>query len=673
MHRGFCYCAALVALIAAPALADPGDPPARVARLNYLYGSVSFRPGTIEDWTEASLNFPLTTGDHLWTDQASQTELHVGSTALRMGQTTALAVLNLDDRTVQLSLTEGTLNVHVRDLDPDEVYEIDTPNAAIALLRPGNYRIDTFSDRNITYVTVWDGEADVTGSGNTFPLRFGQRAQITGDGPDSQQIDAAPQPADFDRWCEARDRREEQSQSARYVSREMTGYEDLDEYGAWQSMPNYGSVWIPAGMPVGWAPYHYGRWAWVDPWGWTWIDEAPWGFAPYHYGRWAYSRPVGWFWVPGPIAPRPVYAPALVAFVGGPRMGIEVGWFPLGPGEIYRPGYRMSDRYASRVNMTQVNVTNINITNVRYVNREAPGAVAMVRREDFVQARPVRTVARPVDMRTIGGAEVVGMTAPVAPTRVSVLARPDGRRIAPPPERYVARPVVARTAPPAAPVSFRARERALQANQGRPLDSSEVENLRRAAPAAAPAVRTLPPPQGGFRRAVPVNTPARPAEQPRQEQPGRPVAEPGRQMPPNSMEQRPFPVPAQRPQAAPAPQPQDRPGRPAPIAQPDRQISPRPSEPRTFPSQPERPQAAPAPQPRQDRPANPAPTAQPDRPMPPRPMEQRRVPAPAERPQAAPAPQPRQERSVQPRSDRPAQAAPRNRPEPKKGEDKENR
>ena len=132
----------------------------------------------------------------------------------------------------------------------------------------------------------------------------------------------------------------------------MVGYEDLDDYGAWQTDPNYGAVWFPRSTPAGWAPYRYGHWESVQPWGWTWIDDEPWGFAPFHYGRWASVRG-RWGWVPGEAKLRPVYAPALVAFVGGQGWsgsasfgsGGGVGWVPLAPGEPFVPAYRASTAY----------------------------------------------------------------------------------------------------------------------------------------------------------------------------------------------------------------------------------------------------------------------------------------------------------------------------------------
>src|SRR5262249_54200168 len=161
-----------------------------------------------------------------------------------------------------------------------------------------------------------------------------------------------------------------------YVPASMIGYEDLDDYGAWDTVPDYGPVWIPR-VGAEWVPYREGHWAWIDPWGWTWIDDEPWGFAPFHYGGWVrISR--GRCWVPGRSVARPVYAPALVAFVGGSdwsaslSIGEPIGWFPLGPREVYRPWYRTSPEYVRVVNVphvTNVNVTNINVT---YVNRTVP-------------------------------------------------------------------------------------------------------------------------------------------------------------------------------------------------------------------------------------------------------------------------------------------------------------
>jgi hypothetical protein len=500
---------ALTLLAASIATAQPapppsGDPPSRVVRLNYLQGQVSFRPGSVDEWTDATLNYPLYNGDHLWADQGGQAELHIGSTAIRVGSETALAILSLDDRMVQLSVTGGTLNVHLRSLGEGESFEIDTPNAAVTLLRPGDYRLQVDENAGVAYLTVHGGDAEVTGGGRAFSVHARETSSMTGIDDTFSNVISAERGFDpFDRWCQDRDRREDSVQSARYVGREMIGYEDLDAHGSWSQAPDYGWVWTPRTVAAGWAPYRYGHWAWVEPWGWTWIDDAPWGFAPFHYGRWAQYRG-GWVWVPGTMVARPVYAPALVAFVGGNGFsaaisfggGGGIAWFPLGPHEVYRPGYHVSEVYVRQVNITHVNVTNINVTNVTYVNRTY---VTAVPHDTFVGARPVHTSIVAVSPQVAMRGQVVGYAAPVAPERVSVLGRAGfGGRAAAPPVRVVERTVVVRNAPPPPPVSFAAKRDALMANPGRPVDPQVSESLRRNDRFQRPAmVRSASPmPQG---------------------------------------------------------------------------------------------------------------------------------------------------------------------------------
>jgi hypothetical protein len=503
------------------------DPPGRVGRLSYMNGAVSFRPGDIEDWVPADVNRPLTTGDHLWIDEGARAELNIGSAALRLNSRTAFEFLNLDDGNTQIRLTEGSLNIRVRSLGQDETFEIDTPNLAFSVLRPGEYRIDVNPTSETTRITVRGGEGEVAGGGQSFTVHAREQAEVSGADSLSYNVLGAPRADEWDQWCDARDRRDDQSQSARYVSREMVGYQDLDDNGDWRNEPEYGAVWVPRAVPAGWAPYHYGHWVWVEPWGWTWVDDAPWGFAPFHYGRWAYVRGY-WGWIPGPVAVRPVYAPALVAWVGGSRFslaisvggGVGIGWFPLGPREVYVPSYRASPRYVNRVNVTNTTITNINVTNiynttnVRYVNREAPGAVMAVRQNAF-GSRRVQDGAIQVRPEAIRSAEVMN-NVPVAPRRENVLGNYGGGRVAQPPPAAFNRTVVANRTPPPAPVPFAQRQQALSANPGRPVDAAQLQQMR-VQQNPRPFVRSAQAPPGnagGFN--------GRPGRQPNQGQPQQP-------------------------------------------------------------------------------------------------------------------------------------------------------
>jgi ferric-dicitrate binding protein FerR (iron transport regulator) len=207
------------------------DPPGRAARLNYLGGSVSFRSGSVDEWTDASRNYPLTTGDHLWVDRGARAELHLGGSVVRLGPETAFSFLNLDDQTAQLRLSEGALSVRVTHLEPDEVLEVDTPNAAVTLLRPGLYRIDVRSDAGQTIVSGRHGAAEVQSGGSVFPVREGESAYVSGIDDPSYDVREARDRDDWEDWCSERDRRQVRSASCRYVSKEMVGYSDLDELG----------------------------------------------------------------------------------------------------------------------------------------------------------------------------------------------------------------------------------------------------------------------------------------------------------------------------------------------------------------------------------------------------------------------------------------------------------
>ncbi|MEO8027739.1 MAG: DUF6600 domain-containing protein, partial [Bryobacteraceae bacterium] len=524
------------------------DPPSRVGRLNYIDGPVSFQPAGVDEWVNATINRPLIAGDNIWVGDRARAELHVGSTALRLGPNTALEFLSLDDRTVQIRLSEGTLTVRVRNLGRDHILEIDTPNVAFNVIRPGNYNVDANPNSETTFITVRDGEGDVTGGGETFPLYARQQAVVRGFDQISYRVGAAPGDNAWDQWCSARDRREDQSRSARYVSREVAGYDDLDQYGSWNNQPGYGEVWMPTSVSAGWAPYHDGHWAWISPWGWTWVDDAPWGFAPYHYGRWA-SFGGRWGWVPGPYGVTPVYAPALVAWIGGGRGGSSfslsfsigaaaaVAWFPLGPREPYFPSYQVSQGYFNRVNNTNtvINNTSINnyyaysrtsnndgMANIPYVNRHVRNGVTAVPQANFASGRRVTQDARAVPAAQLAAAQVYRAPTTV-PQRESVLGgRGDTSSRAPrPPANVLSRPVVARTPPPPAPISFDRQRQALTQTPGRPLPPNTVQQMRKSEPSPAAPVRVMD--MGRVKRVRPTvaATPQTPANVPQPAPPGR--------------------------------------------------------------------------------------------------------------------------------------------------------
>ncbi len=592
------------------------DPPARVARLGYISGAVSFSPAGEDNWVEARINRPLITGDRLWVDAGARAELQVGSAVFHMGGGTSVTLLNLDNRVAQLQVAQGTLNVRVRRLGPKDVVELDTPNLAYSIRRPGGYRIDVDPAGNATTVVARNGQAEVYGEGAAYLVDAGQSYRFFGTGLRDYEYLEAPRDDEFDRWSYDRDRRGDDSVSARYVSRDVIGYEDLDEYGSWRPAEGYGNVWVPNRVPAGWAPYHDGNWAWVDPWGWTWVDDAPWGFAVSHYGRWA-NLGGTWGWVPGPARAQPVYAPALVVFIGGSNFSLaisssnvgSVGWFPLGTRDVYRPSYPVSRTYFNNVNTSNTTVNNTTITNVynntsvtnvTYVNQRVPGAVIAVPASAFAQSQPVAKAAIPVSKDAVAKAPATPVAA-VAPVQTSVHgAAPPGRK---PPAEAQARPVVAKEPPPPAPIPFAAKQPALAANPGRALDAAALAAVKPAAPAPARAVKVVSPAQPAV--APPKQRAAAPGgPQPSEAQKGTksPEVEKGRPpeakkgpQPPEAQKAPPPPVNVPRP-----PEVQEAPPRPVGVPRPPEvQKAPPPV---SVPRPPEA-QKAPAPKPEAARPA----------------------------------------------------------------------
>ena len=470
---------------AAPAAAVV-DPPSRVARLGLVEGDVTIAPAGTQEWVEAVLNRPLTSGDRLWVEDGGRAELQIGSAAVYLDGDTGFGFIELDDGVLQASLTQGEATVRIRRLAEGETVQVETPHSTVYLNRVGEYHLEVDKTSDRTIVKTRHGEAEVKGGGNErFVVRDNERGVFAGLQNLTGHIEPLGPRTAFESWANDRDARNERSESAKYVSRDVVGYEDLDDHGDWVSEPEYGYVWRPRRVVSGWAPYRYGRWVYVSPWGWSWVDNTRWGFAPFHYGRWAYVRH-RWCWVPGPRHIRPVYAPALVGWVGGPRVSVSlsfgnVGWYPLSPHDVYYPGYRHTPRYIRYVNVSNTVIINNNyfyggrrIPHPRFDHRRHGYGVSAVSREHFVGGRPISN-----HLVRIGDSEVRqwrGVREPaIAPYRESVLAG-QARRPAADSDRF--RGFRRGSDSFAGRVPFHAERRAIEANGGRPISRSELRSHR---------------------------------------------------------------------------------------------------------------------------------------------------------------------------------------------------
>lgn len=325
--------------------------PDRVGRIAYLSGEVQFYSEAARGWVPAELNAPVSSRNSLFTGPDGRAEVRFGSAAATLDANTQLDIPLLDDTRFQARLSRGSASFRVALIESDESYEITALPGRYQFLQAGRYRIDL--EAAASSVTVFSGLANMILPSQALLVGAGKSLSINGS---SYQWGAARLNA-LDDFATQRDDTLRASQAIRYVSPQMTGYEELDANGRWENDADYGTVWYPTTyVSSGWVPYRDGHWAYVAPWGWTWIDAAPWGFAPSHYGRWI-KIGSSWAWAPGTYVKRPSYAPALVAFIGGvPGASIplaarpELSWYPLAPWENYRPPYRHNSQHLSNIN-----------------------------------------------------------------------------------------------------------------------------------------------------------------------------------------------------------------------------------------------------------------------------------------------------------------------------------
>jgi hypothetical protein len=348
-----------LAVLVAPARADD-DPPGRAGRVAEVSGEAWLFDAENKEWVQVARNQTIGEGDRLRTDSRARLSLRIGSTSLWLDDESDLEFVRLDDGRVELHLDKGSLALRLRSREEVNDYVLMTREGRFTAEREGLYRVDQL-ERGSRALN-WEGSL-------RFDSRSPEAAPVWVQADEQAEFWWAKGPRterqrlerdEFSDWLLAQRESEGQHLAYRYVSPEMTGAEELDRHGRWQQSSEYGPVWTPTVVAVDWAPYRYGRWGWTRTWGWTWIDEAPWGFAPFHYGRWV-QYGGRWCWAPGSYVARPVYAPALVAWGGGPAPSLGIhpggrpappryGWSPLGPREAYVPGYRHSPAYGQRVN-----------------------------------------------------------------------------------------------------------------------------------------------------------------------------------------------------------------------------------------------------------------------------------------------------------------------------------
>lgn len=566
------------------------DPPPQAGRLSFIAGDVSIEPADSQTWAQAFPNLPLGPGDRIVTDDNGRAEIQIGQTWVRIGHNADVTLVDADSDAITFGVASGSVRVHCNGLWPDQVLYVQTPSGSTTISQPADFRVDVMPSDSAAVFTDNYGPAYISGAGDfgveTSP---GQALELVGTNPVFPEWLQPSYPDELDAWSTGRDTQIARAVSYRYVSPEIAGAAELDGAGDWMPDSDYGPVWFPR-VDAGWAPYRHGHWINRPPWGWVWVEEEPWGDAPFHYGRWVVING-RWGWIPGPPAEHPVWSPALVVFAGG-GPGVSV-WFPLGPGEPYRPWYRCSSAYIDRVNIsnirpaprvvvrtTYVDIVNVHVTNITYVNRSA--GYTAVREEDFAAGRHPSEVSVHVNIDLVSRAQVLAAPT-VQPTRETVIAPPPRRAV----QVAIARPVLVNA-------------------QGKVV---AAQPHAQAVEAPVRPVQHPRPPAGRTVVAQPTNVRVVPPSQ-RLTSTGKPKPMPAEQRAPvdpakPAPEAKPAPAPAAAPQPKPATAPKPAPAqpKPEPASKPAPEAKPAPAaQPKT---------AAPAPAPKPAPAAKPAPVANP--------------------------------------------------------------
>ncbi len=386
------------------------------ARLDRVEGSVGIARSEDDDqnteWAEASVNTPVTVGDRIYArDYANASIALTSHNYVRLNPDTSLDVLGLEDTKTQFALRSGSAVFDVGSLDSDDLYEVDTPCGAVDFREPGLYQVGI--DGGSAIISVLNGLAQVVGQEGSGYINKGQVFTLEGDTSEALASTLARDTAgeivdDYYRYrypkvYDGRYRSYDAylaqpsyydlyrtSVSYQYLPVDIAGLYDLDDYGDWIDVNNYGHCWAPR-VSAGWAPFRSGYWDLDDLWGPSWVSSEPWGWAPYHYGRWAFVNQ-RWFWVPVELRTRATYCPAPVAFI---PLADQIAWVPLGPGEVYVPRYY--DNYRPQY-LASTELVRVLPVQRAFVNFNAPGALTVV---------PVRSFTRVVDPRNISSVDTV--------------------------------------------------------------------------------------------------------------------------------------------------------------------------------------------------------------------------------------------------------------------------
>jgi hypothetical protein len=344
---------------------DGHDSHARIVRISYVEGEVRLDNG--HGYESATMNVPVT--EHNWLQTSSdgwaEIQMEDGS-MIRLAPDTIIAFTELGRSsaggtitTVDLDQGEAEFKITKHD---DSDFQVTVKNKTIVLAHSGSFRV-TSTNADPLEIAVWKGEVGIRDpeSGDVVAVKKNETFMLDASNVGQYALDKQTEADELDAWSKQRDDYLSSYAAAGHApvqSPYQYGESDLNYYGQYIDVPEYGNVWQPYGVNSGWDPFSNGYWADSPGFGYTWISSYPWGWMPYRYGRWVFVNGRGWCWAPGawnrwysrprwanaPPGFHPPIPPAGNRIVGGAPGQVRPGT-GVGNG---RPGGRSSGGGGSR-------------------------------------------------------------------------------------------------------------------------------------------------------------------------------------------------------------------------------------------------------------------------------------------------------------------------------------
>src|SRR5881296_2942854 len=213
----------------------------RIARLSLIEGHVSFQHSQEVEWSAASINMALQPADRIYTGEDGRAEIQFDDgSVMRLAAKTDIEILSLTDELIQVRILIGLSTLSVQS---SVNFEINTPAAAFNTARKGVYRIDV-NENGDTDAIVRKGILDAANNKFSRRIESGDLLHVTTGAEGTETLSRYEARDEWDEWNDRRNADLLAYESRKYLpDYASVGANDLDRYGRWISVDDYGPAW----------------------------------------------------------------------------------------------------------------------------------------------------------------------------------------------------------------------------------------------------------------------------------------------------------------------------------------------------------------------------------------------------------------------------------------------